>query len=782
MNEGPEAKSAVSELEQARALLSSSAIRALAEDHWRKWRPWLDWPLLLAFVLAMTVLFAPGGQRVRPVPPLDTIATDTVRAERDVLVKDQDATELRRQATIDAALPIYDYDPELYFALGDRVTAAVQAAVERSADGAIPVAEQRAAFEADLGQPVNGATFALLRELENPADAAAAIAFFLHIGLDRMVVADRAVLPRDKDILVRNQSLAVSMPVAPLGSVIDLGQLRRLMRAQAGNAPYGSARIIRTWILQTAMAMASPNLVYNEAAGREALEATLAQVEPVYVRIGRGEIVIRKGDRVTAPVQQRIRRLNEGAGRRTLWGENLAFAGLVSGLLVLGGLFFRRAHQPLRLGRKASYLALTIVGATALICAAVFYAGPGLAERLGFAGEWPAYLMPVALVTVLVALLVDSRTSLLAGVGFSLLASYRAGGDLWLVTYYVVGVLVAGVAVRHCRRRSDLLKIGLAIGASQAAVVPATLILSGTSLDPQHLSLMAAALGSGIILAILAMALMPLLEFLFNETTDMRLMEMASADNPLLRDLAMHSPGTYFHSVVMGNLAEGAADAIGANALQCRVMALYHDIGKMRRPSYFAENQHGNNVHDRLPPELSARIIFAHIKDGIEMALKHRLGRPVIDAITQHQGTTLLRTFHAKAVERAKVEGRTVEEGEFRYPGPRPMSREAGILMLADAVEAATRALKDPAPAEVRARIHEIIAERIADGQLDDCQLTVKDLARIEAAFTRVVTLGVFHSRIEYPPAPRATADQNDDNQARHRRLNPLRGLAERSS
>src|SRR5262249_19009238 len=232
----------------------------------------------------------------------------------------------------------------------------------------------------------------------------------------------------------------------------------------------------------------------------------------------------------------------------------------------------------------------------------------------------------------------------------------------------------------------------------------------------------------GGLAAALAMALLPVLESVFNETTDMRLLELAGADRPLLKHLALHSPGTYYHSVVMGNLAEAAGDAIGANALRCPVMALYHDIGKTVRPSYFAENQRGTNIHDRLPPELSARIIFAHIKDGIDIARKHRLGRPIIDAITQHQGTTLLRVFHQRAMERAKAGGTTVDEAEFRYPGPRPRTREAAILLLADAAEAATRALKDPSPAEVQERVGRVIEEKRLDGQLDDCPLTLADL------------------------------------------------------
>jgi putative nucleotidyltransferase with HDIG domain len=782
MNDNTEREAPTSELEKARQLLSSTAIRALSEDGWQRWRPWLDWPLLLVFIFAMTLLFAPMGSDVHVVPPLDSIAQETVRAERDLLVEDRRATELRRRAKIDSVLPIYDYDGELYYAMSDGLFRIVETMSQRAGDKALPAAERRLAFENELDQDVNSATFALIEDLENHIDLAVALSYFVNIGLDRMVVTERSALPRDKDVLVRNLALDLSRPVSAASSIIDMQQLRRLMQARAGNAPYGDARIIRTWVLQTAMALVTPNLVANKAETAERLEEALADLEPVYVRLDSGEVVIREGDRVTESVQERIRMLNEGAGQRALWTETLAFAALLGGLVVLGGFFFRRSRHPLRLGRKACYLALSIVAATALISLAGFHAGRGLADGLGFAREWAAYLMPVALVTVLVALLVDSRTSLLAGVGLALLASYRADGDMWLVTYYVIGVLVAGVTVRHCKRRSDLLKTGLAISLSQAAVVPVILVLSGLPLEPHNLTIVIAAVASGVVLAISALGLMPLLEYVFNETTDMRLMEMASADNLLLKELAMHSPGTYFHSVVMGNLAEAAADVIGANALQARVMALYHDVGKMRRPSYFAENQNSGNVHDRLPPELSARIIFAHIKDGIDIAVKHKLGRPVIDAITQHQGTTLLKTFYAKALERAKSEGGTVNEGEFRYPGPKPMNKEGAILMLADAVEAATRALKDPSPAEVRTRIHKIVAERMADGQLDDCHLTLRDLAAIEEAFTRVVTLGVYHSRIEYPSLPHPQAEGKHDEQAGHRRIGSLRSLADRSS
>ena len=738
-------------LKAERERLRAATERALVDERWHRPRPWLDWPLLVLFIAFMAVLFAPLSSSVRSIPALEAIAPETVRAERNVLVEDTEATALRRQQAMADVRPIFDFNPELLFARRRQVVGALEELKARAAAGELGVVERRAAFAADLGQPVNAKVFELIEGLSRPEDVAAAFNFFLNMGLDRMIVADRATLPSSGGIEARRGGLEEAEIVTHLGRVLALQQMRRQMRARASYAPFGEAKIVRTWVLETALTLVSTNLVLNEALTESARSAAAAAVEPAYLRINRGEVIVREGDRVAAGVRARLRALNEANTGRLVWVDSVAFAALLAGLVGLGAFFFRRGREPLNLSRKAGYVTLFTVALTSLVCVAALHAGSGIAEGFAFDSQAAAYLSPVALSAVLVSLLVNARVSLLVGVGLSLLMAYRADGDIWLVAYYLIGVLVAGIIARRCRHRSDLLKVGFAVALAQAATVPAVVVLSGGTIGPDHLAGVAYALASGAVVAGAAMALLPVLEYLFSETTDVRLMELASGDNKLLKDLALHAPGTYHHSVMMGNLAEAAADAIGANALQCRVMALYHDIGKGVRPVYFGENQRDGNIHDRLQPELSARLIFAHIGDGIELARKHRLGRPIIDAITQHQGTTLLKTFYLAAVERGRSSGVAVDEEDFRYTGPRPKSREAGVLMLADSIEAATRALKTPSPAEVQDRVHQVIDERIADGQLDDSPLTMRDLSTIEAVFTRVLVMGVYHSRIEYP-------------------------------
>lgn len=770
-------------LAETREALRKSARATLADDRWQRWRPYLDAAAVAGFVVLMTLLLIqPGGGKVAR-PTVDTVAQATIRAGRDVLVEDRAATRAQRGKALAGVAEIFDYDSDLYFGLGDRVFEALAGLKARQQDKTLSSAKRRVMFEGKLGVPVNSGVFTLIEGLSDPADAALAINFFLNMGLDRLVVADRGVLPSGAGLEIWDLGLKQGSRRENDAGIIDLRQLRRVMRARAGDAPYGEARMVRSWILEAAEELAEPNLMPNQVATEKRRRDARAEVKPVFLRIKAGEVLVRRGDRVTASAWRRIGILNEHADGRRIWREVLAVAGLVSGFLMLGAIFFSRARVPLSFGRKSTYLTLAIVTVTTATGVAMFHAGLGFADGMGFDPDAAAYFVPLALATVLVALLVDARTSLLVGVALTLFLAYRVNGDLWLVTNYIVGVLVAGIAARHSRRRIDLLRIGLVVALAQAVMVPVTVTLAGHGLGSEHLPLMLGAVVSGLLVGVGTLGLLPAFEWLFDETTDTRLLELASADNPLLKELALKAPGTYYHSTMVANLAEAGAEAIGANGLICRVMALYHDIGKMRRPAYFMENQRGgDNMHDRLSPDVSARVILHHILDGLEIARKAKLGRLIEEGIAQHQGTTLLRNFH----EKAKAQGFNGPDEDYRYPGPRPRRREAGILLLADSIEAATRALQDPTAAKVAERVRLVIETRVGEGELDDCNLTLRDLAVIETTFTRTLTLGVFHNRVDYPPMANPSGspqigDANSDANRDHR-VHALPGVANRSA
>jgi putative nucleotidyltransferase with HDIG domain len=304
-------------------------------------------------------------------------------------------------------------------------------------------------------------------------------------------------------------------------------------------------------------------------------------------------------------------------------------------------------------------------------------------------------------------------------------------------------------ALADRQERTAFFRAGAAIGLANAYTLAAFAFL-----DANTSSLAADLVGglvNGLIVAVLATGLLPLLEHSFGRTTVFTLLELSNLNEPILKHLVLAAPGTYHHSIMVGTLAESAAEAIGANALLCRVGAYYHDIGKARHPTYFIENHaDAANRHEKLAPSLSRAIVMSHVKEGIEIARDHGLPEVLVDMIPQHHGTRLVSFFYRRAKEATDPELQAVSEEDYRYPGPKPQTREAAILMLADAVEAATHTLTDPTPARIRGAVQKIINAIFVDAQLDECDLTLRDLHIIANSFVRILT-GFFHQRIEYP-------------------------------
>jgi len=356
--------------------------------------------------------------------------------------------------------------------------------------------------------------------------------------------------------------------------------------------------------------------------------------------------------------------------------------------------------------------------------------------------------IPVAAGAMLVSLLFDFHTA----ITFSFTVSLLTG--LWLhdaafTIYAFVGSITAAFSVIRCKKRSAILRAGSYIIAVNIFSVIIILLFKGqlfTAKVPP--SIMFAALG-GISVSAIVSLLLPLLEYSFKVTTDISLLEFLDLDQPIMKNLMITAPGTYHHSVIVGNLAESAAEAVGVNPLLARVSAYYHDIGKIKMPDYFVENQSGSiSRHDKLTPHMSSMIIVNHVKEGVELAKQDKLPEPVIDIIEQHHGTMMVSYFYQKAKEQ-RDDIIPVEE-DYKYHGPKPQTRVAALLMMADAVEAASRVLTDPTPARIASLVDRIINHIFLDGQLDECELTLKDIQEVKKRFSYILT-GIFHKRIDYP-------------------------------
>ncbi len=379
------------------------------------------------------------------------------------------------------------------------------------------------------------------------------------------------------------------------------------------------------------------------------------------------------------------------------------------------------------------------------------YMFQGFVHELGFVDMRLAiYAIPLPLGAMLVALLFDIHTAII----FSFMTSLIAG--IWLndaiyPIYVFSGSITATLGVIRCRKRSDILKAGLFVGVANAFTALSITLLQRNLIAPSTLVIIGFAFLNGFMVISVASVLLPLLEYLFNLTTDISLLELMDLNQPLMRNLLVEAPGTYHHSIIVGNLVEAAAEVIGVNPLLARVSAYYHDIGKIKMPEYFVENQEGPiSRHDKLTPNMSSLIIISHVKEGVELARQNKLPEVIIDIIQQHHGTNLITYFYQKAKDQHPPESHTLSEAEFRYPGPKPQTRVSALLMMADAVEAASRALTEPTPSRISALVDRIINHIFLDGQLDECEITLKDLQEIKKCFNYILT-GMFHRRIDYP-------------------------------
>ncbi len=364
----------------------------------------------------------------------------------------------------------------------------------------------------------------------------------------------------------------------------------------------------------------------------------------------------------------------------------------------------------------------------------------------------PSFYIPVSSVAMLTLLLFnDVQIAFLMSLIASAIVGLLVGSDFNLILTFFMGSLAGVYSLKGARQRSDLLKAGMWVAVMQ--------IICMTLLTPDWnfvrsmnfvLNYLRPLFFNGILAAIIVLSTSWIFERLFGVLTNFSLIEMADTNHPLLKRMALEAPGTYHHSLIVSNLAEAAADAIGANALLVRVGAYFHDIGKLVKPEYFTENQlTGGNKHDFLEPTMSRLVILNHIKEGIDLARQYKLNPLIIDFIPQHHGTSIIHYFYQRALEGAEEEGEVKEEN-FRYPGPKPQSRETALVLLGDSVEGATRALDDPNPAKIDEVVRKIINNKFIDGQLNECGLTLKDIEQISKTFSRILS-AMHHGRIKYP-------------------------------
>ncbi len=491
--------------------------------------------------------------------------------------------------------------------------------------------------------------------------------------------------------------------------------------------------------------MIPPSLIYNQELTAANIETAISNVRPVEYEIRKGDVLVRKGERISREKQLRVNALWKSLDTSFMVTPFLGVLG-VSFILSLGLFISPSGRRGSLVTRRDLLLISFVLIIFALLSKFLALHGESLSEAAFFSSITLPYAFPVAGAAGLASMVFSARRYCVTGLLLAFICTVMAGAGLALFLFYFLSCMANTWLVSRAQTRNEMF----------FSIIPLSIVLlfiwfgcaafdSAGQLD--YPAGIAAVVLHSVGALVVVFVLSPVLEIIFNYTTRFKLMELMNLEQPLLQELMMAAPGTYHHSLIMANMAEAGAKAVGANALLCKVGALYHDIGKLAKPEYFIENLMGReNRHDRLSPSMSALILISHAKKGVELAQQHKLGDEIMDIIRQHHGTNVIRYFY----EKAKELGENPKEEDYRYPGPRPQTKEAAIIMLADAVEASSRVLTDPLPGRIQSHIDKIMRSIFAEGQLDESALTFKDLRKLSETFMRIIT-GVFHHRIEYP-------------------------------
>lgn len=673
-----------------------------------------------------------------------TVASQTVRSPFHLVVVDEEETRAQREQARQGVPPVYAWDPQVGRVLQERLAAIFQAG--RSWDG-------RSSPPPELGALPEG-----VRRWFHQRGFDPTLEAYLRAGVDEVhrhyVITDASLLQTDREgrLVIRDVYSGREVLGRPADFHIwTAADVRQFWQKYLGSGNPGSAAVA-TWLADQNLANLWPQMEETLARQRRAMES----VPEVRVEIRRGQTIIRAGQTVTPQVEQILTRLAAHRTPRTLVPRAIGLA-LWTGLMV-GLLYYGMTRLPLR-NITLTHKPLFATGVTiwllqwALIFIETRYVIAGL-TAIGLPESWESaffFSLPLSLGTCLWVLLGDWARAGWLGLCMAPLVGFYLGVDFWQFLYILGAVLLPILTFRKYHRRIDLFINGFRLGLLLMAWEGLLLWVPFQAGPPMRsLQNLGMAFLGGLESAVLAFIVLPVLESSFNIVTEMKLLELSSLQHPLLQQLALRAPGTYFHSIAVGQLAEAAAKAIGANGLLLRVAALYHDIGKMVRPGYFAENQHAANPHDRTHPNISRLIILSHIKEGVDLARKHRLPQVIVDMIPQHHGTKLLLYFYKKAQALHPPGTPPPEESAYRYAGPKPQTKEAAILMLADSVEAAARSLREPTPRKLENVVDRIIEYCLRDGQLDETELTLGELSRIrDALWKTLVTM--YHQRVKYP-------------------------------
>jgi len=746
------------------------------------------WAILFSLTVLFSLILFPSLVVTNHQYNLGDVAERDIKSPRDFFIEDQAATELNRKLAEEKVPTVYDYDAELGTKIALKVeeifaqmraastahnitSEPIPTAAENSGEettqaqkpSANVITDKRKYLEEKLGIRVTRGAFSALETVGFSKKTADHITQILLKILNNGVVTNKEILLKEseKGIILRNVSTKKEEAVHQLKQFYGLDQAKTMVRIAGqpllNDLDYGLLNLVVDFVQR----LIQPNITLNRNETQERKKAATTEIKPVLHKIKAGEMLLREGERVTEVQLLKLKTLATQSKKQQVLFTSVGAAMVLVCLLVTT--YILHLNQPGRLSgeHNKSLLFMACVFLTFFLLAEISYK---LSEVLTLNATLPIQMsstwfgIPLAsgamIVCVFMGITVATPIAMVMAVSFAVIF----GNSLPYFLYFLISGTMAAYWIQNCRERKVFITAGAKLGLLNILLVTAIDFYLADLSGPKLLYDWAFGFMGGIGAGIVTAGIVPLVEIAFGYTTDISLLELANLDRPILRRLMIEAPGTYHHSVIVGSLVEAAASEIGANHLLTKVCGYYHDIGKINKPLYFIENQqNGKNKHDKLAPSMSGLILIAHVKEGVEIAREHKLGQDIIDTIRQHHGTSFIKYFYDKA-RQLKGEDQ-VNIDDFRYPGPKPQTREAGLVMLADVVEAASRTLDNPTPSRIQGLVQNLINNIFSDGQLDECELTLKDLHKIARSFNKIL-YGIHHHRIEYTEK-RASAGEN---------------------
>jgi cyclic-di-AMP phosphodiesterase PgpH len=720
---------------------------------------------ILGFSLVITLVmlsYSPVFKDYR----LGDYAERDIKSPQYMQIEDIDSSTKNKMDAERMTPPVFDYDPGIYEKLKLRIREAfVEMRKNSSSENAKRV------FEEKLGKPVRQDIFNEFRQWAFAARLEKVLVYAVNAVPRGFIVEQREIIYKEQlpEIIVNNLALDANnekklVHFSQLSNILTIDEAKERITGRMefvlDRYKLNQSRLIIDFV----EGLVEPNLTFNKQLTLEQKENAKKKVNKTVIEVKKGEIIVREGEQIGRLELLKFEALKKAKAEY----KNYIIFLFVLGVLVLA-LFSMQAYSKTYLssfmpktGKDILIIAVLLFLFTILLRWWFFLASVLDVNIPSIPKHFYLFLFPYISLPLIVRVLINPEMAVLITIFGSLITGIMNEQDFALSLYALYSGLMALVFVRRFEERSVLLLAGLKTGAYQMVISVAIVMGMVNTVDFSwsHIPFyLLAGMFSGLLSAVITEGLVPFVEYFFNYTTNIKLLEVANSNHPLMRELIIRAPGTYHHSMIVGQLASAGAEEIGANALLTRVGSYYHDIGKMGKSAYFIENQQGiANPHDRLNPSMSAMILLSHVKDGVKMIKEFKLGEAIQELIEQHHGTSLMQFFYNKALEADP----NVNDLDYRYPGPKPRTREAALVMIADSCEAACRSLEEPTPQRIQVMVDKIINKLFTDGQFDECDITLNRLKTISQIYTKIL-VALHHARIDYPEQPAESADKSGD-------------------